>query len=96
MNRYRDWTLQDIAEMKPCSKAIAGGRNKMAHGGSGIDLEMCTNIYNCIFKLYSKLGFDQSEIARLKPKSASVEDDCVTANINSSDPYHPQVYTGTH
>ena len=78
--------MKEIAEMKPCLKEIAGGRNKMAHGGSGIDLEMCTNIHNCILKLYSKLGFDHSEIAGLKPNSGSVEDGCVTANVKGLDP----------
>ena len=72
--------------MKPCLKAIAGGRNQMAHGGSGIDLGLCTGVHNCILQLYSKLGFDDSEILVLKPSSGSVEDGCVTVNVDGLDP----------
>ena len=82
---YRDWTLQDIAEMKPCLKEITDGRNKMAHGGAGIDLRTCMQVHNCILKLYRKLGFDDRGIVLLKPEPDVFESGCITVDVKGLD-----------
>ena len=71
--KYKNWTAEDIANMKLCLKTINEGRNTKAHNASNIKIDLCVRVYESICLLLSNLGFDYSEFLLMEPKS-----DCFT------------------
>ena len=76
---YKNWTTDDITEMKVCLKTINEGRNTKAHQASNINMSLCMRVYDSICQLFSRLGFDHSEFLELEPKPDCFDEDGMIA-----------------